>query len=45
MGPQVNASQIETSNSYVDIAIKEGAKLLLGGAPFTDGDYATRHIF
>ena len=45
VGPQVNASQIETSNSYVDIAIKEGAKLLLGGAPLTDGDFANGTFF
>ena len=45
VGPQVNASQIETSNNYVDIAIKEGAKLLLGGAPLTDGDYANGTFF
>jgi len=31
VGPQVNESQIETSAKYVDIAVKEGAKLLAGG--------------
>ena len=45
VGPQVNASQIETSNKYVDIAMAEGAKLLLGGGPLTDGDYANGNFF
>jgi aldehyde dehydrogenase (NAD+) len=45
VGPQVNASQIETSNKYVDIALAEGAKLLLGGGPLTDGDYANGTFF
>ncbi len=31
MGPQVNQQQIDTSIRYVDIAQKEGAKLLCGG--------------
>ena len=37
VGPQVNAGQIETSAKYVDIALAEGAKLLAGGHPLTDG--------
>ncbi len=45
VGPQVNASQIETSNKYVDIALKEGAQLLLGGGPLVDGDYANGTFF
>ncbi len=45
VGPQVNASQIETSNKYVDIAMAEGAKLLLGGGPLTDGDFANGTFF
>src|SRR6516162_7949407 len=45
VGPQVNASQIETSNKYVDIALAEGAKLLLGGGALTDGDYANGTFF
>jgi len=45
VGPQVNASQIETSNKYVDIALAEGAKLLLGGGPLTDGDYEKGTFF
>jgi len=37
VGPQVNAAQIETSQRYVDIAIAEGAHLLTGGHPLTNG--------
>ena len=40
VGPQVNASQIETSKKYVAIALAEGAKLLTGGHPLTEGIYA-----
>jgi alpha-ketoglutaric semialdehyde dehydrogenase len=45
VGPQVNAGQIETSNKYVDIALAEGADLLLGGGPLTDGDYEKGTFF
>jgi aldehyde dehydrogenase (NAD+) len=45
VGPQVNASQIDTSNKYVDIALAEGAKLLLGGGQLMDGDYANGTFF
>src|SRR5436305_1059795 len=31
VGPQVNASQIETSKNYVEIAAGEGGKILCGG--------------
>src|SRR5271154_2247608 len=37
VGPQVNASQIETSTKYVAIALNEGAKLLTGGKALTEG--------
>jgi alpha-ketoglutaric semialdehyde dehydrogenase len=37
----VNASQIETSKKYVEIALAEGAKLLTGGHALTEGAYAT----
>ena len=40
VGPQVNASQIETSAKYVEIAVGEGAKLLAGGHALTDGAYS-----
>jgi aldehyde dehydrogenase (NAD+) len=45
VGPQVNKSQIETSNKYVEIATGEGATLLCGGRPLTGGDYARGTFF
>jgi acyl-CoA reductase-like NAD-dependent aldehyde dehydrogenase len=45
VGPQVNSSQIETSTKYVEIALAEGAKLLLGGHALTHGDYAKGTFF
>ena len=45
MGPQVNRSQIETSTSYCDIAQKEGAQILSGGRPLTEGPCARGHFF
>jgi acyl-CoA reductase-like NAD-dependent aldehyde dehydrogenase len=45
VGPQVNASQIETSARYVAIALAEGAKLLTGGHALTEGVYAHGTFF
>ena len=45
VGPQVNAQQIETSKEYVAIAKAEGAALLCGGHPLTEGDYAKGTYF
>jgi len=45
VGPQVNASQVATSTKYVEIAVKEGAKLLAGGHALTQGDYAKGTFF
>ena len=45
MGPQVNQQQIETSARYCEIARKEGAKLLTGGAALEDGSYDKGHFF
>jgi aldehyde dehydrogenase (NAD+) len=45
VGPQVNPSQIETSEKYVAIALAEGAKLLTGGHPLTAGAYAKGTFF
>jgi acyl-CoA reductase-like NAD-dependent aldehyde dehydrogenase len=45
VGPQVNSSQIETSAKYVEIALAEGAKLLLGGHALTHGDFAKGTFF
>ncbi|MGA7887691.1 MAG: aldehyde dehydrogenase family protein, partial [Acidobacteriaceae bacterium] len=45
MGPQVNASQIETSTNYCRIAREEGAQILTGGHPLTEGAFANGHFF
>jgi len=45
MGPQVNKSQIETSARYVDIAVKEGARLLCGGKQLSSGAHADGTFF
>ncbi len=45
VGPQVNASQIETSRKYVEIAKNEGAELLCGGHTLTDGACANGTFF
>jgi alpha-ketoglutaric semialdehyde dehydrogenase len=45
VGPQVNKGQIETSSRYVEIASKEGGKLLCGGHALTTGDYAKGTFF
>jgi aldehyde dehydrogenase (NAD+) len=45
VGPQVNASQIETSTRYVELALKEGAELLCGGHALTEGSYAHGTFF
>ncbi len=45
VGPQVNEQQIETSKKYVEIAQAEGAKLLTGGQPLTEGAYSKGTFF
>lgn len=45
VGPQINPSQVETSVKYVAIALDEGAKLLTGGHPLTEGEYAHGSFF
>jgi 2,5-dioxopentanoate dehydrogenase len=40
MGPAVSRAQLEGNLAYVDIALKEGAKLLGGGQRLTEGDFA-----
>ncbi len=40
MGPAVDESQMKTDLDYIEIAKKEGAKLLCGGNRLTDGDFA-----
>ncbi|HET8637544.1 MAG TPA: aldehyde dehydrogenase family protein, partial [Acidobacteriaceae bacterium] len=45
MGPQINQQQIDTSSRYIEIAKKEGAKLLTGGGPLEDGTFDKGHFF
>jgi aldehyde dehydrogenase (NAD+) len=45
VGPQVNAAQIETSKKYVEIALAEGATLMCGGGPLTEGAHANGTFF
>jgi alpha-ketoglutaric semialdehyde dehydrogenase len=45
VGPQVNEGQIDTSSKYVEIAVKEGAKLLAGGRPLTSDAFAQGTFF
>ena len=40
MGPAVNQSEFDGNLSYIDIAQKEGAKLVYGGKRLTEGDLA-----
>ena len=44
-GPLISASHLGKVNEYVTKAVDEGAKLLVGGAPLTQGDYANGHFF
>jgi aldehyde dehydrogenase (NAD+) len=45
MGPLVNAAQRKTVGEYVEIGKNEGARLLCGGEPLIDGDFANGHFF
>jgi len=45
MGPQINQAQIETSQKYVDIGKKEGAKLMAGGSRLDKDAYAHGWFF
>ncbi len=38
MGPAIDAAQLETDLRYIELAKKEGGKLLCGGRQLTDGD-------
>jgi len=40
MGPLINEAQRERVHRYVELGQEEGAKLVLGGKPLTDGDLA-----
>ena len=45
VGPVVNKGRIPAVHEYVEIGKKEGAKLLCGGSPRTDGDLAKGHFY
>ncbi|MBI2192372.1 MAG: aldehyde dehydrogenase family protein [Planctomycetes bacterium] len=38
IGPLVNLAQLQRVQGYVDIGVREGAKLLCGGRPLTEGE-------
>ena len=40
MGPAVNQQELEGNLNYLDIALKEGARLVWGGARLTEGNLA-----
>jgi acyl-CoA reductase-like NAD-dependent aldehyde dehydrogenase len=40
MGPLVNTGRVKAVQAYSEIGQQEGAKLVLGGSPLSDGDYA-----
>jgi aldehyde dehydrogenase (NAD+) len=40
MGPAVNKQELDGNLDYIEIALKEGAKLLWGGKRLTEGDLA-----
>src|SRR5437764_12419234 len=39
MGPLVNVGRVKAVHEYTEIGKLEGAKLVLGGSPLTEGDY------
>jgi acyl-CoA reductase-like NAD-dependent aldehyde dehydrogenase len=45
VGPQINQLQVSTSESYVEIGKREGAKLACGGARLASGDYQRGWFF
>ena len=44
MGPSVDDGQFKTVLDYLDVAQKEGARLVAGGCRLTDGDHANGHF-
>ncbi len=44
VGPCINAGQLETVESYVEIGRAEGAKLLCGGSRLHSGEHARGHF-
>ncbi|MCC6572667.1 MAG: aldehyde dehydrogenase family protein [Planctomycetes bacterium] len=45
LGAVVNEKQLKSIHGYVEIGVKEGAKLECGGAPLTQGEYAKGHFY
>jgi alpha-ketoglutaric semialdehyde dehydrogenase len=45
LGPVINAAAIEKIDAYSRIGEQEGAELLTGGEPATDGDLALGHYY
>jgi alpha-ketoglutaric semialdehyde dehydrogenase len=45
VGPLVNGQQLETVDKYVQIGVREGAELLLGGEPLTGGEYDRGYFY
>jgi acyl-CoA reductase-like NAD-dependent aldehyde dehydrogenase len=45
VGPVINAGALEKIHSYTGIGTDEGATLLTGGEPATDGDLARGHFY
>jgi alpha-ketoglutaric semialdehyde dehydrogenase len=45
VGPVVNRGQRDRVHSYVEIGTREGAKLILGGAPAEEGPLAEGHFY
>lgn len=40
MGPLVNMGRVSAVHEYTEIGKREGAKLVMGGAPLTEGEYS-----
>ncbi len=45
LGAVVNEKQLKSIHGYVEIGIKEGAKLECGGEPLTKGEHAKGHYY
>ena len=45
VGPLINEEQVKTVHSYTEVGLNEGAKLLTGGEPATEGDLAKGYFY
>jgi alpha-ketoglutaric semialdehyde dehydrogenase len=45
VGPLVNRGQVERVHGYVQIGLSEGARVVAGGEPATEGDLARGHFY